>query len=41
MTIEILNFFTVTRVADWPAFGKGALQSSTRERRMSLRHPHQ
>ena len=38
---EILKFLTVTRVVNWPAFGKGALQNSTRERHMSLWHPRQ
>ena len=42
--MEILKLTTVTstkKTVGWPAFGKGALQNSTRERHMSPRHPQQ
>ena len=42
--MEILKLATVTstrKPINWSAFGKSALQNSTRERHMSPRHPQQ
>ena len=36
---QIHHCYTI--IVNWPAFGKGALQNSTRERRMFPRHQEQ